>query len=185
MTGYNYVIYQSDFKTAIGSLYYLWKTGRGNAGGKIRIIYLGNMRKCFIAYRDEIRSARMGAAGLDIMDKKSPEIEEKIKNYLGSSREITGIEPEFLTGSEFEKKIWKAAFSIPSGVTTSYGKLAGMAGYPSAARAAGNALGKNPIMIIVPCHRVIRGDGGIGGFFAGTNLKKKLLQLEALGIKPA
>lgn len=185
MTGYNYVIYQSDFKTAIGSLYYLWKTGRGNTGGNIRIIYLGNIRKCFIAYRNEITSMRMDAAEFNIIDKKSPEIEEKVKNYLGGSQEITGLEPEFLTGSEFEKKIWKAALRIPFGATLSYGKLAGMAGYPFAARAVGNALGKNPIMIIIPCHRVIRGDGSIGGFFAGTNLKRKLLRLEARGIKPA
>ena len=90
------------------------------------------------------------------------------------------IFPWFLQSSDFEKKVWKAAAKIPYGTTISYAGLAKKIGKPGSARAVGNALGKNPCPIVIPCHRVIKTDGTLGGFSGGRGWKKKLLNLEAL-----
>lgn len=80
----------------------------------------------------------------------------------------------------FEKKVFKAVSKIPPGQARSYGWVARMAGSPFAARAAGNALNKNPYPVIIPCHRVIKSDGSIGGYSKGIGLKKRLLAREGI-----
>jgi methylated-DNA-[protein]-cysteine S-methyltransferase len=82
-----------------------------------------------------------------------------------------------LTG--FQIAVYQSAMTIPYGETRSYGWIAGKTGNPLAARAVGQALGRNPFPIIVPCHRVIAADGKIGGFTGGQLLKQYLLELEA------
>jgi methylated-DNA-[protein]-cysteine S-methyltransferase len=83
-------------------------------------------------------------------------------------------------GTLFRRQVWEAARRIPYGETGSYGKLAAQIGKPGAARAVGNALGRNPFSVIVPCHRVVAA-GGIGGFSGdgGPEMKRRLLALEA------
>jgi methylated-DNA-[protein]-cysteine S-methyltransferase len=80
----------------------------------------------------------------------------------------------------FARKVLAACEKIPAGKTVSYSQLAGMIGKPKASRAVGSALAKNPIPLIIPCHRVIHSDGSLGNFsaFGGTDTKKKLLALE-------
>ncbi len=80
----------------------------------------------------------------------------------------------------FQKKVWQAARSVKYGQVRTYGWLAARIGRPRAMRAVGAALGRNPFPILVPCHRILRRDGGLGGFSAtgGLALKEKLLQLE-------
>ena len=78
----------------------------------------------------------------------------------------------------FSQKAWAVCRTIPSGETRSYGWLAAQAGRPGAARAAGQAMARNPVPLVVPCHRVIAGDGGLGGFGGGTEMKVRLLELE-------
>ncbi len=78
----------------------------------------------------------------------------------------------------FNAAVWAAARQIPYGETVSYGELAAMAGYPRAARAAGNAMARCPFFPVVPCHRVIHADGSIGGWGADTWVKRWLLDLE-------
>jgi methylated-DNA-[protein]-cysteine S-methyltransferase len=78
----------------------------------------------------------------------------------------------------FDAAIWSAARQIPNGETVSYGELAAMASYPRAARAAGNAMARCPFSPVVPCHRVIRADGSLGGWGADTRVKRWLLDLE-------
>lgn len=80
--------------------------------------------------------------------------------------------------TEFEKKVYRAACSIPLGEVRSYKWVALKAGMPKAARAVGNALNKNPFAPFVPCHRVIKSDGSIGGFARGSRAKAKLLKRE-------
>lgn len=82
-------------------------------------------------------------------------------------------------GSEFQKNVWKALCKIPYGTTISYGELARCIGKPSASRAVGGANGRNPLPIIIPCHRVINGNGQLGGYSCGLEIKKYLLSLEA------
>lgn len=91
--------------------------------------------------------------------------------------------PFDMRGTPFQVDVWKAIYSIPYGKLTSYGGIAKQIGRPKAVRAVGNAVGDNPMGLIVPCHRVISSDGGIGGFTGGLDWKRKLLLQE--GILPS
>ena len=81
-------------------------------------------------------------------------------------------------GTEFQKSVWDALSSIPCGETASYGELAATLGKPSAARAVGAATGRNPISIVVPCHRLIASSGKLTGFAGGLDAKRWLLNHE-------
>jgi methylated-DNA-[protein]-cysteine S-methyltransferase len=80
--------------------------------------------------------------------------------------------------TSFQRAVWEAARLIPYGHTRSYAWVAAAAGNPQAARAAGQALARNPLPVIVPCHRVLAADGGLGGFSGGLAMKEFLLRLE-------
>jgi methylated-DNA-[protein]-cysteine S-methyltransferase len=81
-------------------------------------------------------------------------------------------------GSEFQQRVWAALLEIPYGETESYGELAARIGSPGAARAVGLANGKNPIGIVIPCHRVVGSNGSLTGYGGGLDRKKRLLDLE-------
>ena len=81
-------------------------------------------------------------------------------------------------GTDFQKDVWSALCKIPYGRTVSYSELAVSSGHPGACRAVGNANGKNPIPILIPCLRVIRTSGDMGGYSLGIDMKRKLLELE-------
>lgn len=81
-------------------------------------------------------------------------------------------------GTGFQQKVWKVLLDVPYGSTVSYQEIAIAAGSPQACRAAGNALNKNPLPLIIPCHRVISKNGTIGGFGSRIDIKKYLLDLE-------
>lgn len=85
--------------------------------------------------------------------------------------------------TEFEKKVYIACATIPPGETRSYAWIAKRIGYPKACRAVGNALHKNPFAPLVPCHRVIRGDGSLGGFAGGRAKKNKLIKAEKITVR--
>jgi methylated-DNA-[protein]-cysteine S-methyltransferase len=80
--------------------------------------------------------------------------------------------------SPFLRAVWQATRDIPRGQTCSYGELAARVGRPGAARAVGQAMAHNPWPIVVPCHRVVASDGGLGGYGGGLDMKKRLLSLE-------
>jgi len=86
--------------------------------------------------------------------------------------------PLTMQGTDFQIKVWNALKKIPYGKTISYGKLAAMIGNPKACRAVGMANNRNPIAIIIPCHRVIGNDGSLTGYGGGLELKRQLLELE-------
>jgi len=81
-------------------------------------------------------------------------------------------------GTSFQREVWRALLAIPPGATQSYGALAAMLGRPSAVRAVGAAVGRNPISIVIPCHRVLGADGGLTGYAGGLERKEALLALE-------
>ena len=85
-----------------------------------------------------------------------------------------------VAGTEFQLKVWRALLTIPRGQTISYKELAKKIGNPKAFRAVANACGANPLLKIIPCHRVIASDGSIGGFSAGLKLKRALLKSEGV-----
>ena len=86
--------------------------------------------------------------------------------------------PLGLRGTEFQKRVWRALCRIPYGETRSYGEVAAMIGNPKACRAVGMANNRNPVSIIVPCHRVVGSDGSLVGYGGGLGVKKFLLELE-------
>jgi len=86
--------------------------------------------------------------------------------------------PLDLKGTPFEKKVWSRLARIPYGETRSYKDIAEAIGHPKAFRAVGNANGSNPLPLILPCHRVIESNGGLGGYGHGLKVKKQLLELE-------
>jgi O-6-methylguanine DNA methyltransferase len=83
-----------------------------------------------------------------------------------------------LAGTAFQQKVWKALLAIPLGETRTYAQIAAAIGHPGAARAVGQACGANPIPVLIPCHRVLASQGGLGGFSAGLDWKKRLLSRE-------
>jgi O-6-methylguanine DNA methyltransferase len=107
--------------------------------------------------------------------------------YLNNRRPIPEIPVDTAKGTVFQRKIWAAIRSIPFGETRSYKQLAEAAGNPGAARAAGGACGRNPVPLIIPCHRVIASGGRPGGFSSGLEIKVALLDLEkySTGTQPA
>jgi methylated-DNA-[protein]-cysteine S-methyltransferase len=99
--------------------------------------------------------------------------------FAGKRREFDlPLAPE---GTAFQRRVWRELQAIPYGETISYGELARRVGNPKASRAVGSANGKNQIPIVIPCHRVIASDGGLGGFGGGLPVKAKLLALEKSG----
>jgi methylated-DNA-[protein]-cysteine S-methyltransferase len=88
----------------------------------------------------------------------------------------------FIEGTEFEKKVWLTLKEIPYGETRTYKWIAEKIGNPKANRAVGQALGRNPIPIVFPCHRVIESDGSIGGYSSGVDIKRRLLEMEYYNI---
>jgi methylated-DNA-[protein]-cysteine S-methyltransferase len=102
----------------------------------------------------------------------------QLNEYFAGRRTVFDV-PLVMNGSPFQRRVWAALREIPYGESTSYGELARRIGVPSAARAVGVANGRNPISIIVPCHRVIGADGSLTGYGGGTERKRFLLDLEA------
>src|SRR3990170_2399220 len=83
-------------------------------------------------------------------------------------------------GTPFQRAVWQAMLSIPRGATISYAELARRVGRPGAARAVGQAVGSNPVPLLIPCHRVVASDGGLGGFGGGLPMKRALLRQEGV-----
>jgi methylated-DNA-[protein]-cysteine S-methyltransferase len=106
------------------------------------------------------------------------ETERQLNEYFSGKRQSFSIKLDF-TGTEFQIAVWHALLTITYGETRSYGQIAQQIGKPKAVRAVGTAIGKNPIAIITPCHRVIGANGKLTGFAGGLAAKTCLLDLEA------
>ena len=103
--------------------------------------------------------------------------ERQLKEYFNGERKTFDI-PLCRNGTEFQLKVWRRLSEIPYGTTKTYGEIAKEIGFPKAARAVGGACNKNPIIIVVPCHRVVGANGDMTGFACGIDVKEKLLELE-------
>jgi methylated-DNA-[protein]-cysteine S-methyltransferase len=99
----------------------------------------------------------------------------------GGSEDLAGVALDWNGVTPFQRRVYEAAREIPPGETRSYGELARRVGVPGGARAVGHALGRNPFVLVVPCHRVLAANGGLGGFSAhgGVRTKRMLLDIEA------
>jgi len=147
--------------------------------------YIYHYKFCNLYIAEENGSIRFVSFGADKIPEdfeknETPLIKKAAKQfdeYFKKDRQNFDL-PLVLHGTDFQVKVWKALQKIPYGQTRSYGELAAMTGNPKACRAAGMANNRNPITIIVPCHRVIGHDGSLTGYGGGLELKQKLLDLE-------
>jgi methylated-DNA-[protein]-cysteine S-methyltransferase len=110
-------------------------------------------------------------------DRKNRNVLNQLKKYLEGELQRFDCKLDF-KGTPFQKKVWSALAKIPYGQTRSYKEIARAIGHPKAFRAVGNANGQNFIPLIIPCHRVIESNGGLGGFGHGVKVKKQLLDFE-------
>jgi methylated-DNA-[protein]-cysteine S-methyltransferase len=110
--------------------------------------------------------------------KSFSDLMKRFQDYYSGKKTTFNDKLDFSKATAFQRQVWETTRLIPYGETRSYGWIANQIGKPLAARAVGQALGKNPFIIIVPCHRVIAGNGGLGGFGGGMEMKKALLELE-------
>lgn len=126
------------------------------------------------ACQSRLGVSEMSEQGNPVLDRAQQELQE----YFAGKRRSFSV-PIKLQGTSFQQRAWEALLHIPFGATISYGEQARDLGVAAAVRATGTANGRNPIAIIVPCHRVVRGDGTLGGYAGGVELKASLLELES------
>ena len=107
-----------------------------------------------------------------------PAVREQLAAYFDGELTVFDL-PLDLRGTEFQRRVWSELRTIPYGQTRTYGELAASLGTPSASRAVGLANGRNPISIVVPCHRVVGTNGSLTGYAGGVERKRALLDLEA------
>jgi methylated-DNA-[protein]-cysteine S-methyltransferase len=103
---------------------------------------------------------------------------EQLAAYFAGKPHIWDALSLTIKGTPFQKKVWREMQSIPHGETRTYGEIAKAIGYPKACRAVGSAVGANPCVIVIPCHRVVPKAGGIGHYSAGRKRKEWLLSHE-------
>ena len=127
-------------------------------------------------------AARMPHAKLDA--DLLPGLQRQIRDYFAGKPAQFRVKIDLSTASPFHRRVLEACRTVSYGETVPYGQLARLAGNPKAARAVGAAMARNPLPLVIPCHRVIAGDGSLGGFSAeqGVDLKRKLLAMEASAV---
>ena len=112
-------------------------------------------------------------------DEQFTDLVKRFKDFFSGGRPSFPDSVDFSGATDFQRAVWEAARQIPYGDTRSYGEIAEQIGRYGAARAVGQAMGRNPVAIIVPCHRVVASGGKLGGFGGGEDLKGYLLDIEA------
>ncbi|WP_296113858.1 methylated-DNA--[protein]-cysteine S-methyltransferase [uncultured Anaerococcus sp.] len=135
-----------------------------------------------ISYDEKIKKIELveKALGENTEDEIFTFFKEQILEFLEGKREFfERLDFLEISGTDFEVKVFKALLKVPYGKTISYKDLAQMVGSPRAYRAVGTAVGKNPFLIIIPCHRVVKSDGSLGGFAYESEVKKELLKIES------
>ncbi len=160
-------IYYSSFNSSLLRKVFVASTEKGVC----RVDFL-EREKTFLK---ELRERFPGRIVRD--DRKNRNVLSQLKKYLRGELQRFDCKLDF-RGTPFQKKVWSALKKIPYGRTRSYREIAGAIGHPKAFRAVGNANGQNAIPLIVPCHRVIENNGGLGGFGHGVRVKRQLLDFE-------
>jgi methylated-DNA-[protein]-cysteine S-methyltransferase len=102
----------------------------------------------------------------------------QLLDYLGSKRHTFDIPLDLSQGTAFQRQVWRVLLRVPYGKLRSYQWVAARVGGPQYARAVGNAVGANPVPMVIPCHRIVAQDATLGGFSGGLSMKRKLLSLE-------
>jgi O-6-methylguanine DNA methyltransferase len=160
-------IYYSSFNSPLLRKVFVASTKRG--------VCMVDFLKTEKTFLKELRERFSGKIITD--DQKNRNVLNQLKKYLKGGLQRFDCKLDF-KGTQFQKKVWSALAKIPYGQTRSYKEIAQAIGHPKAFRAVGNANGQNSIPLIVPCHRVIESNGGLGGFGHGVKVKKQLLDFE-------
>jgi methylated-DNA-[protein]-cysteine S-methyltransferase len=152
--------------------------------GKLKLVASDAGVAAILWENDNALRVRLGETVEDNRHPVLMETERQLKEYFGGKRKSfsLALDPP---GTNFQKQVWEALLGIPFGETRSYAQLAKQLGNPRATRAVGAANGRNPISIVVPCHRVIGSSGKLTGFAGGLDVKAHLLELESPGRRPA
>ncbi len=145
--------------------------------GKLKLVASDKGLVAILWENDRPRRVRLSELVEDQLDPVLVETERQIGEYFAGKRKAFSISLD-MRGTRFQKDVWEALLAIPFGETRSYGQLAKQLGNPAATRAVGAANGRNPVSIIVPCHRVIGSSGELTGFAGGLDVKAYLLSLE-------
>ncbi len=128
-------------------------------------------------YMQDVGERPRGTRGWVRSDERLEEARRQLAEYFTGERTEFDL-PLRPHGTAFQRRVWTALRAIPYGETSAYGEVAGRIGRPGAARAVGAATGRNPLPIVVPCHRVVGADGSLVGFGGGLDRKRVLLALE-------
>ena len=141
-----------------------------------------------LAYPNQDRDDVLGDLGVRVSPRvvespaKLDHVRRQLDEYFANERQAFDLDLDFALTQGFFRKVLRATAKIPYGQVSTYRLVATRAGSPGASRAAGNALGSNPIPIVVPCHRVIHSTGGLGGYTGGLDRKVFLLELEGAAL---
>ena len=139
--------------------------------GSIYCVFMGPFLVEMAIGDRPVQRAGMSESALPLNNSFKSELDA----YFAGEQKLFRQKIKFIEGTAFDHKVWRALSRIPYGETRSYRWIAEYAGSPKAARAAGQALKKNPLPIILPCHRIISSDGSLGGYSGGLEVKKWLL----------
>lgn len=164
------------FETALGSCGLAW-----SATGVTRLQLPERNRR---ATEERLRSGS-AMVRAQVAPRAIARLIEALQSYFeGHAVDLRGVELDLDRASPFHRKVYEAARGIDWGRTSSYGRLASEVGAPGAARAVGQAMARNPVPIIIPCHRVLASGARMGGFsaYGGTLTKKRLLALEGIDL---
>src|ERR1700730_2268693 len=145
--------------------------------GKLKLVASDNALVAILWEKDSPRRVRLSELVRNDRHPVLVETERQLGEYFSGKRRTFCIDLD-LKGTRFQRDVWEALLAIPFGETRSYGQLAKQLGNPRATRAVGAANGRNPVSIIVPCHRVIGSSGKLTGFAGGLETKAQLLTLE-------
>ncbi len=145
--------------------------------GRLKLIASDNGLAAILWENDDPARVRLTSTSKSKTHPVLVDTKRQLNEYFRGERRSFSLRLDPI-GTEFQKKVWKALLTIPFGETKSYGQLAKQIGNASASRAVGAANGKNPISIVVPCHRVIGASGKLTGFAGGLEVKAHLLILE-------
>jgi methylated-DNA-[protein]-cysteine S-methyltransferase len=144
-----------------------------------RILLVADDALCALYFEGQKHEQRPGAGWVEAPDRPLfDRARKQLAEYFAGKRDRFDL-PLAPQGTEFQHRVWKALRAIPAGETVTYGSIARSIGAADSVRAAAAAIGRNPLSIVVPCHRVIGSDGSLTGYAGGLERKRALLALEA------
>lgn len=167
-------IYYTFFDTSLGTMYAA-ATGRGLCALSISC----KSEEDFVKYLKSYTGCEC-----ERDDSLAWQLVKFVRRYLSGGVAFFSFSLDISFGTEFQQKVWEATQKVGYGTTATYGEIAKKIGSPRATRAIGQALSKNPILLAIPCHRVLGKGGKLTGFACGLEVKERLLQLERAPRKP-